>query len=549
MAGQEDLKNAGAGQTPAPVKLHTSGLAGATQHLTPPTDSADRTATVPIAKSASGGKPMPKPQSSVVPEAHAAGLDASLQAGDNDKTMRLKRNTAAAVNPAPQVPPTPASDVVSPSSPTIKLAPQAPASPVMPSSSQTIKLASLQPSSSLLSPSAQTIKMSTPQPSSLPSPAAQTIKLTPSAASSASPTIKLAPSAAPSASQTIKLAPSAAPSAAQTIKLTPPAASSAAQTVKLTPSASQTIKLTSPAAPSAAQTIKLTPSAAPSASQTIKLTSSVAPSAAPAIKLTPSAAPSASPTIKMAGSDEAEAHTVKISRVPRSGQGLAPFPAPSSSATPPSSIPGAKQTIKLRPSSMSSTMGGIPPAGGQVKLNAGAAGKTIKLVPLSSGGAKVVQNGPAAPTQQVPVSAPAQPQQKTAASSAPAGQGSVPPRVNQTLKLTPAAGKAPASTAGGKPAGGKTMKLTLHKPVGAPAPGNEAPKVSEPALSSSTEAKKDEASAAAVEQKPSVVFLVISIAAMLAVAFTVLLMSVQFANMYHGADVNIPGMTRLSGNR
>lgn len=96
---------------------------------------------------------------------------------------------------------------------------------------------------------------------------------------------------------------------------------------------------------------------------------------------------------------------------------------------------------------------------------------------------------------------------------------------------------------------GKTMKLSLHKPAGTSA---AAPKISGLTLPGADEKKEDEAASAAetgAEEKPNIVFFLISIAAMLFIAFTVLLMTVQFANMYHGADVNIPGMTRLSGTR
>ena len=100
---------------------------------------------------------------------------------------------------------------------------------------------------------------------------------------------------------------------------------------------------------------------------------------------------------------------------------------------------------------------------------------------------------------------------------------------------------------------GKTMKLSLHKPAGAPAAGNAGPsKVPSLTLPGAASSEKKDAETGASEEseeKPSVVFLLISIAAMLAVVFTVILMSAQFANMYHDANVNIPGMTRLSGTR
>ena len=77
------------------------------------------------------------------------------------------------------------------------------------------------------------------------------------------------------------------------------------------------------------------------------------------------------------------------------------------------------------------------------------------------------------------------------------------------------------------------MKLSLRRPAGATATGiagNEQMEMPE------------QKEAAADTEKPSVLFLLISIAAMLAVSFTVLLMSVQFANMYHGANIKIPGL-------
>ena len=121
----------------------------------------------------------------------------------------------------------------------------------------------------------------------------------------------------------------------------------------------------------------------------------------------------------------------------------------------------------------------------------------------------------------------------------------------QTVKLTAAApASAPAAEQPSDAAtvklksgstGKTTLKLSLQKPSGTQTAVAENGQLKVPEL---TLPGKEETA-----EKPSVVFLLISIAAMLAVVFTVLLMSVQFANMYHGANVNIPGMTRLSGTR
>lgn len=389
MAEQEEPKNAVPGQAPTPIKLHTSGLAGTTQHLSHPVDTADRTATVPIAKVSVGGKPMPKPSPSAVP----TGAPAGEAADSNDKTMRLRKNPT--------------------------------------------------------------------------------------------PTIKLMPSGG-------------TPASAQTIKLTP-------QT------SAQTVSPVKPVAPSA------------------------------------SAAPQ---TIKISGAEDTEnAHTVRIARPPHTGQGIVPVSEPSAGVKPTSTIPGAKQTIKLRPSSTGSIATGMPSqTGGPVKLGATPANKTIKLAPLGGGGIKVVPQTPAAQQKPPVPAAPLQQAAPASGSAAPAAAPGSAPRMSQTLKLsTP-------SSAGSdkKPIGGKTMKLSLHKPAGTPAAGTAGGPAKVPELKLPGK-KEDEAAAAAseaaasTEEKPNIVFFLISIAAMLFVVFTVLLMTVQFANMYHGADVNIPGMTRLSG--
>ena len=98
MAEQEEPKNAAPGQAPTPIKLHKSGLAGTTQHLSHPVDTADRTATVPIAKVSVGGKPMPKPSPSAVPPG-AAG-EAAEEAAENEEAVEIVESEKEAIEEA-----------------------------------------------------------------------------------------------------------------------------------------------------------------------------------------------------------------------------------------------------------------------------------------------------------------------------------------------------------------------------------------------------------------------------------------------------------------
>ena len=468
MAGQEESKNGVPGKAPAPIKLHT----------------------------AAGAAPRIVPQPGAAP--------AAVRTGNDDKTMRLKKQAPQVIKLTPQAE---SADAPAAAAPAPAPTPAAP--------KQTVRLVPLpgeQKTSTRRVPKVNSAApAAAPAPAPAPAPSAPTVKLTPQSAASAA-TIKLTPQPQTSASAaTIKLTPQSAASteAASTVKLSRTGAAPSAPTVKLTPQAAAsaaTIKL-APQTSASAATIKLTPqSAAGGASQTIKLSDAKAPAAG-------------------AEGDVENAHTVKISRAPRTAP---PMPAPASSAKPPSAIPGAKQTIKLRPSSMSSGISAAPaPASAPVQLNAGQANRTIKLVPVGNGGAQIAPpSGGAAPAAPVPGTSPAA----------------------QTVKLTsqtPAAAEQPTEAAtvklktGGT--GKTTLKLSLQKPSGTQTSIGENGQLKVPELT--LPGKEKEAAA----EKPSVVFLLISIAAMLAVVFTVLLMSVQFANMYHGANVNIPGMTRLSG--
>lgn len=498
MAGQEEPKKAVPGKAPAPIKLHTA--AGAAPRIVP-----------------QGAAP------------------AAARTGNDDKTMRLKKQAPPVLKLTPQAEsadaPAAAAPAPTPAAPkqTVRLVPMsgeqktstrrvpkvdsaAPAAAAAPAPAPApvpgATAVKLKPQTAA---SAPTIKL-TPQTTASAAASAATIKLTPQAAASAgaSPTVKLSRTGAASAAPAPQ--PKAAPSA-PTVKLTPQAAASAA-TIKLTPqpqasASAATIKLT-PQAPSSAATIKLTPQpAAGGASQTIKLSDAKAPAA---------------------GGTEADVenvHTVKISRAPRTAP---PMPAPASSAKPPSAIPGAKQTIKLRPSSMSSGISAAPaPASAPVQMNAGQANRTIKLVPVGNGGAQIAPASGAAPAAPVPGTSPAAQTVKLTAAAPASAPAAEQPSDAATVKLK--------SGSTGK----TTLKLSLQKPSGTQTAVAENGQLKVPEL---TLPGKGETA-----EKPSVVFLLISIAAMLAVVFTVLLMSVQFANMYHGANVNIPGMTRLSGTR
>ncbi len=133
----------------------------------------------------------------------------------------------------------------------------------------------------------------------------------------------------------------------------------------------------------------------------------------------------------------------------------------------------------------------------------------------------------------------------------PGGSGTLPPAgtasKSPTIKLTPAGSaaapaEAPAeNTAAGaapvkmKPAGGKTMKLRKG-------PSSGTPGFTDIGISPDAAAEVAKKTSAAKQTEAGPVFLILSIVAFLVISFTVFVMSAQFANMYHGKDIKVPGL-------
>ena len=166
------------------------------------------------------------------------------------------------------------------------------------------------------------------------------------------------------------------------------------------------------------------------------------------------AAPDAEPMVKDISDD-----TVKLQKThapaPAAHEAASPLPTVAQAKT---VVPGAKQTIKLRPSTGGGTVPPEEPASAAVKSAAGSSKDTIKISPLSTNGAQPAV-APSAPTLNLAPKAP---------TPAPALAPSTP-----TAKLpTPAAGGvAPSSpTVNLSAPPGLTLKKPSLTPVSAPAP-------------------------------------------------------------------------------
>ena len=124
-------------------------------------------------------------------------------------------------------------------------------------------------------------------------------------------------------------------------------------------------------------------------------------------------------------------------------------------------VPGAKQTIKLRPSTGGGTVPPEEPVAA-VKSAAGSSKDTIKISPLSTNGAPPAGVAPSAPTLNLAPKAPA---------SAPAPEPAIAPSTPTAKLPTPAAaGVAPSSpTANLSAPSGLTLKKPSLTPVSAPA--------------------------------------------------------------------------------
>ena len=131
-------------------------------------------------------------------------------------------------------------------------------------------------------------------------------------------------------------------------------------------------------------------------------------------------------------------------------------------------VPGAKQTIKLRPSTGGGTVPPEEPAAA-VKSAAGSSKDTIKISPLSTNGASAAGVAPSAPTLNLAPKAPA---------PAPAPEPAIAPSTPTAKLPTPAApGVAPSSpTVNLSAPSGLTLKKPSLTPVSAPASAPEPPK-------------------------------------------------------------------------
>ena len=164
MAGQEESKNGVPGKAPAPIKLHT----------------------------AAGAAPRIVPQPGAAP--------AAVRTGNDDKTMRLKKQAPQVIKPTPQAE---SADAPAAAAPAPAPTPAAP--------KQTVRLVPLpgeQKTSTRRVPKVNSAApAAAPAPAPAPAPSAPTVKLTPQSAASAA-TIKLTPQPQTSASAaTIKLTP------------------------------------------------------------------------------------------------------------------------------------------------------------------------------------------------------------------------------------------------------------------------------------------------------------------------------------------------------
>lgn len=343
----------------------------------------------------------------------------------------------------------------------------------------------------------------------------------------------------------------------RTIKLKPtnPGIGSSAATLKLkTPAAPASAPAPAPAAPAPAPAAAVSTDTAKLARRTIKLVPQsgsplAGPATAPATPVTPainkvSAAPAAAvPT------DTAKLAKRTIKLTPASGAPSAPAaPTVSAPAAPPAPAPAAVQapsapTIKLTSPAAS---GNQPVSTDTAKL----AKRTIKLTPASGAGNPAAGAAPSAPT--IKLGAPAAPSAPTIKLTSPAAQASEDEVPTDTAKISRQsdAGSTPgvgAETVKLRPQSQQTIRLTpsagglqLKKPVAktglaaAEAPQELTNKLAgvKPAEDSTT----------------TILCLVSSIVALLLLGFTCFMMYAQYSNFFDNADINVPGVERLTGS-
>ena len=283
--------------------------------------------------------------------------------------------------------------------------------------------------------------------------------------------------------------------------------------------------------------------------------SSVPPTAtATATTVSPSSVPGVKQTIKLRPSTSG-AHSTQVSlpgitdsvqapqvqQKPASAQTIKLTPK-SENETNSSTARIAKQTIKLVPPSHDAPSG----ASGAAATSSGSA-PTIKLAPQQGGGAASAAPTPSSPTIKL-------------------GSGSVSPSAS-TVKLTPGSAVSPSSPtiklgAGGGAAAAPasssasaTIKLT---PAGSAASATEQPhklslkKHDQPAAVPPSVANPPPAVAAAnaavgkEKAEPSILFTISAVAALLVVLFGAFMMFAQYSNIWNGTDISVPGLERTS---
>ena len=335
------------------------------------------------------------------------------------------------------------------------------------------------------------------------------------------------------------------------------------RTIKLKPAnpsaaAAPTIKLKTPAAPQAPAAPAVSTDTAKLARRTIKLVPQSGsplsgPATAPAtpVAQAPAPAPVPAPATGTVATDTAKLAKRTIKLTPASGAPSAPAaPTVSAPAAPPAPAPAAVQapsapTIKL-------TSPSPAPAGQAVSTDtAKLAKRTIKLTPASGAGNSASGAAPSAPT--IKLGAPAAPSaptiKLTQPKQAPAPESEVPTDTSK-INRQPAAESTPGiggETVKLRPQSQQTIRLTpsagglqLKKPVAKTGlAAAEAPQELTNKLAGVKPAE---------DPTTNVLCLVSSIVALLLLGFTCFMMYAQYSNFFNGSNINVPGVTRLTGS-
>ncbi len=407
-------------------------------------------------------------------------------------------------------------------------------------------------------------------------PASPTVKLgaktpafTPTSGAPASPTVKLTPGAPSSGmdleAPTVKLSVGAPLPASPTVKLSPGAPLPASPTVKLSPGAAPAPPLSS-GEDDRTQPLKRSPSAEtrpgsliPGINESFGAKSPTTPSAPTAISKAVPPLGQEEDTVSMTRSELDEDATQTVGR-----------PSQQSEASPmstSSSLPGAKQTIKLRPSTISgpSAIPATPSPGATIKLKpAGAnqadedehtkamAKQTIKLVP-NKGQAATATAKPAAPTVRLTPGAslapkPSDPTIKLTEPQAPqpsdptvklTPQTQMPKPSAPTVKLTAVSGgppPTPAATAEGAPALKPTLSIKRQ-----PAATDTISNIEEGQLA--PDALVSGEIQAQAKDEPSIIFTLVAVITLIVLGFVMFMLAGQYSNHWMGQNITIPGVS------